>query len=197
MRFFKGVMLALILAALAVPVTAKEKTQGGAADNSQTQNAFIKDTISYFGVLAGKFGCPKLAFTDFQRSKTQGLMEFVPQDQDIKSWKRLFTVNEILLPNEEEKVVAYMDGIKDKFIEGFKKHAEVIELNEGKRKDGTPILYMEYTIGEGAEKESAIAVYARHASIASAMTHIQVRRGEVSPGDRKAMRQLFAVLTTR
>ena len=153
--------------------------------------------IAHFGQIAAALQCPQYAFSDMKGDKNSGLIEYLPEGQNLDSWTRMVTVNMFLLPQKKEQYTEYMKGLKQHLLSSFRSNAEVGEVMEGVHEDGTPVLLMEYETGEGDSREHALAIYARFFSSVSAMMHLQVRGGKLSDQDRMAMKTLYADLIAK
>jgi hypothetical protein len=134
------------------------QAQPAPAPTLSTQEAVRADVLG-FSRVAARFGCPKEVWTGINNGVLT--IEYVPDDEDVRSWKNLVTVTVTPIPEGVPRGAAsdrYIENILGALRQPGRKIEELIEKRYSG--DNARAAWVLYTIGEGEAKEHNAAVVA-------------------------------------
>jgi hypothetical protein len=136
--------------------TAASHAQLAPALSQKTQEAVRADVLG-FARVAAAFGCPKAAWTGVNNGVLT--IEYVPDDEDVRSWKNLVTVTIAPVPEGVPRAAAsdrYIENILGALRQPGRNIEELVEKRYSG--DNARAACVLYTIGEGEKKEHNAAV---------------------------------------
>lgn len=112
----------------------------------------VRADAGYFGGLAAALGCPKPAWAGVDRGVLT--IEYVPQDEEVASWRNLVTVTVVPVPDGMARGAASNGYIED-FLAAVRQPGSSLEEVFEKRyaPDGARAAWILYSVGAGALKE--------------------------------------------
>jgi hypothetical protein len=136
---------------IALASCAAAQAQPAPPPSQDIQQAVREDVLSLARLAAG-FDCPKPAWTGVRNGVLT--IEYVPEDEDVRSWKNLVTVTITPVPKGVPRAAAsnrYIETI----LGALRQPGRTIEQLVEKRYSGDDAraAWVLYTIGEGAKRE--------------------------------------------
>ena len=152
--------------------------------NRATIEALAKDLAP----IAASFGC-EFAWGDMH-DPTNGTLEFVPAGDDVRKWTRLVTITVVGMPPRQAAQSALIKDLHNMMEGRIVQRGRLLDKALGSDGKGLPSSFMEYEIGQGADKEhAAVAVMKVRADLAGIL-QIQARGKPLAREDADKMRTL-------
>ncbi len=181
--FARSLIIAALICATALPAFAE--TNGSNVNQRELQ--------IYFSTFSNLFGCSKNSYSKFTDTNI-GEMEFIPQDQSGATWTKLFTVTVQMLPDSKTLASSAIHGYASNVLNNYARHAKIIDSENLRAPDGTPIIYLEYHLRSGLFREHGVGVYGRHTDTLAAFTRYEVRGRDLNDDERATMRKIAQTL---
>jgi hypothetical protein len=117
----------------------------------------IRADVAGFARVAAALGCPKPAWSGVKDGVLT--LEYVPDDEDVRSWKNLVTVTITPVPEGVPRAAA-SDHYIENILAALREPGRTLEERIEKRYSGDDAraLWLLYTIGEGDMREHNAAV---------------------------------------
>jgi hypothetical protein len=110
----------------------------------------------------------------------------------VRKWTRLMTITTVALPPKEADRAAIVKRVQAIMLSNYSQKGVVLETKEGVDAKGSPTIFVEYEIGQGAAKEhNAAAILKLRADLAG-IVQIQSRGKPLAREDAARM-QSFAI----
>lgn len=134
--------------------------------------------------VAARLGCPSFAWGNFIASGRIASLEYLPEGMAVKGWKRLATITVYALSGQEKMDLRVMDSIINGMNAQIERaEAKVLRTEYFSTRNGEPGMYVEYQIGEGAEREHNAGVFMRISAKDAAFIQVQSRGQPLSSED--------------
>ena len=189
-RFFAISAVALTAALTGFAVTVPASAEIYANDPTPTDpnraaiEALAKDVVA----LPAMFGCPEFAWGQMSAPPQGAALEFVPTGDDVKKWKRLFTVTTFGLNGTDAEQAAQLKELRASVLATFVRKSNIINSKLG-TSNGAPVAFIEYELGNGADKEhAALGIVRLHDGLAG-IVQIQSRGAPLPKADASKMEQ--------
>ena len=121
---------------------------------SQSQKQAVQADTLHFARIAAGFGCPKPAWADVNNGVLT--MEYVPDNEDLRSWKNIVTVKITPIPDGVPRAAAanyYVEKILT-VLRAARKIEQLVE--ERYSGDNARAAWFVYTMGEGEKREHSV-----------------------------------------
>jgi hypothetical protein len=156
---------------------------------------FVQKMVDYHTRIATAFGCTNLANQNFDSQLA--VLEFLPNGQSFPNWGRMFSVNVLPLPDQQNQVLSRMTAFRQNLLDAIGKQGKLLDVRDLKTTKGLPVTYIEYVASDDKHEDHAVGVFAQHSALMAAFTQIQMRDGNLSPTDRSNMEQLAINMSKR
>lgn len=188
LRFAAGLTFAVLASLAALPAGA-EFYAGEKSPKDPHVGVYLAFALE-FKPIAEMFGC-KFAWANANDGSSVQL-EFVPAGDDVRKWTRLVTITTVALPPKEADRAAIVKRLQSIMTDNYKQHGKILATAEGVDA-GSPTLFVEYEIGQGAAKEhNAAAVMKLRADLAG-IVQVQSRGKPLAPEDIAKMRSFAKI----
>ncbi len=161
--------LSLIFLVCALPAWAECPPVAGENINNDYVQAFIK--------AAEKVGAP-CPVTYQEKSATDIIIEYLPADETVDSWKNMMSVN--LQQVDDKGSGAYTEAATTVFVKRIKDASGSVTPVATSTNDFGKMYVMRYTVGEGSKKENSLAIVRPVGPDKIAVIHWQKRGSEHS-----------------
>lgn len=163
---------------------------------AETPRINEQEVRSYFGAMAGQFGCAKLVDSQIT-TLNLGELSYVPMDETASRWTQLFTVTVQMLPEDQTLMLAATHSYTSSMMQGLIQHARIEKSTLGKAQDDTSVIYIEYEKNRGPVRVHGVGVYGRHTDSMAAYTRYEVRGRHLRDDEIAVMKAMEATLLAR
>jgi hypothetical protein len=158
------------------------------AKSTDPNRAAIEALAKDLAPIAAAFGC-EFAWGDMH-DPTNATLEFVPAGDDVRKWTRLVTITTVGMPPQQAAQSALIKDLHNMMEGRIIQRGRLLDKALGSDGGGLPSSFMEYEIGQGADKEhNAVAVMKVRADLAG-IVQIQARGKPLAREDADKMRNL-------
>ena len=131
---------------------ASAQAQSAPAPSESQKQAVQADTLHFARIAAG-FGCPKPAWADVNNGVLT--MEYVPDNEDLRSWKNIVTVKITPIPRVPRAAAA--NYYVEKLLTVLRAARKIEQLVEERYSgDNASAAWFVYTMGEGDKREHSV-----------------------------------------
>lgn len=176
---------ALLLAAM--PAQAFEtRTQDPA------QRTLLQVMGQAFTPAASTLGCPVLVAANYSDPENRSAMlEYLPQGQTLDNWTRMFSVSVYTLDDDAARQKITMMALSGALLKAFEQHGKVLQNQHYANAAGEPGMFIEFEMGQGAQKEHNAGVFMRTSKQAAAFFQVQSRGKPLSKEDVLAIHKMI------
>lgn len=174
------------LCLLAVPAAAFETPIA-----SEKGKAILQKMGTDLQPIAARFGCTDFAWANFVDGGKVAALEFVPQGHKVEKWTRMVSMAVYALPGKPDEDKKALTALSQTLLAGYAKNGKIIRKQAVANAKGEPGLFLEYTIGDGAEKEHNAGVFFRLTKSTASFIQIQSRGKALAAEDAEKIKSLL------
>lgn len=145
-----------------------------------------------FAPAAAKLGCATLVSANYTDSENRSAMlEYLPQGQSPENWSRMFTVSVYTLEGDPARQRMIMMTLSGALLKAFEQNGKVLQKMHYANSAGEPGMFIEFEMGQGAQKEHNAGIFMRTSKQAAAFIQVQSRGKPLSKDDVLTMHKMI------
>lgn len=145
-----------------------------------------------FAPAAAKLGCTTLVSANYTDPENRSaLLEYLPQAQSPESWSRMFSVAVYTLEGDPARQRMTMMTLSGALLKAFEQHGKVLQKLHYANASGEPGMFIEFEMGQGAQKEHNAGIFMRTSKQAAAFIQVQSRGKPLSKDDVLTMHKMI------